>query len=430
VGKRRVAEGHCCIGVGTSLLSEVEALAAKARISDLLGTFQNFFPFEDSRETYEPAIASAIQEAVSSEAIDMQVLGWLFVRIATLACDRTFVDQLSVMQINEDAEQVVLHRISESIRPLVTQISQFGHLFHNFKNQVDYYLIKFKDPVHALSLEAVNTLSFVEKLAGGVSEKGILAVSLGETTGPAPDGRLLRFLKRKMRWFHYLHGSEVSFSKLVAEHGRFSEKAVLHIDSGSSFTHCYTALARVRYWLPLSVIRNPILLNIEPVRLGFFDLCIVDIDEDDLSGFSVIYQLIEPVMRAGSSVIFFARRTRGLELRKEDPEFIRGMFPGSGYTRIWYTSSAAALLPTRIVASARVFCRDRHLPRFIARPIEVAALVVAAPLAAGASWIEYFRKGPQTARIPANPTSVTLKVSVPERLGFRGAPVGGNIVRK
>jgi hypothetical protein len=63
--------------------------------------------------------------------------------------------------------------------------------------------------------------------------------------------------------------------------------------------------------------RSPILPDIEPVRTGFFDLCIVDIYDTDLGTFSMIYHLIEPVMRAGSSVILLARRPRGLELQKE-----------------------------------------------------------------------------------------------------------------
>jgi hypothetical protein len=114
-----------------------------------------------------------------------------------------------------------------------------------------------------------------------------------------------------------------------------------------------------------------------------FDLCIVDIDDGDLSAFSVIYQVIERVMCAGSTVILLARRTHGLELRRDDPDFITGMFPGSGYARIWYTNSLAARLATNIVESARVLCRQTNVPQFIARPVRVAALFMAAPLALG-----------------------------------------------
>jgi hypothetical protein len=390
---------------------EVEAPAAKTRISELLDGFGNFFPFEQSREVCESAIARTIQEAASSETIDVRALGSLFVKLATLAFDRTFVDQLSVMQINENAEHVVLHRISETLRPLIDQISQFGHLFHDYKYRVNHYLTKFKDRLHALSLEAVNTLNSCEKLAGAASEGGILGVPLGETKGLGSGARLLRSLKRKIRWFYRLHVSEIPFFKFVAEQTGLSEKAILHIDSGCSFTHCYTEMGYVRYWLPLSLVRSPVLL--EPLRAGFFDLCIVDIGEADLDLFSLVYQTIEPMMRAGSVVILFARRTRGLELRRDSPEFIRGMIPGSGYTRIWYTSSARALLATRIVESARVFCRHRNLPRYIARPIEVASLLMAAPLSAGTACIEYLRKWPQTAEIPVNPISVTVEISVP-----------------
>jgi hypothetical protein len=349
----------------------------------------------------------------------MRALGLLFLKLATSAFDGTFADQLSVMQINENAEHVVLHRISATIRPLIDQISQVGHLFHNYKYQVNHHLTKFKDRLHALSLEAVNTLNACEKLAG--SKEGILGIPLGGgAKGLGSGARLLRSLKRKTRWFHHLHVSEISFVKFVAEQSGLSEKAILHIDSGSSFTHCYTERGYVRYWLPLSFVRSPVLLNIAPLRAGFFDLCIVDIGEADPDRFSLIYQVIEPVMRAGSTVIFFARRARGLELRRAVAEFIRGMFPGSGYTRIWYTSSARALLAARIIESARVFCRDRNLPRYIAWPIEVASLLTAGPVSAGTACIEYLRKWPQTAEVPVNPISVTLEISVPGSLARKG----------
>jgi hypothetical protein len=386
---------------------DAEAPAAKSKISNLVGAIQDLFPFEYSREVYEPTITDAIRTAASSEAVDMAALGWLFVRVSNLAYDRTLLDQLSIMEMNEDAEQVVLRRMSETIQAFVDQVSQFGHVFHNHKHQVDYYLAKCKDQIRALSRESVNTLKFVEKLAGASSEEGILGIPLA-----GHDGILLRFFKRNVRWFQHLHATEVPLSRFVAERGSLTDKAILHIDSGSSFTYSYTDLARVRYWLPLSIARSPVALNIQHVREGFFDLCIVDLDEADLDLFSLFYEAIEPVMRAGSTVILFARRMRGLGLRRDDPAFIRGMFAASGHARISYTDSAAARFAASIVESGRGICRDRNLPRPIVRIIEVVGLIIAAAPAFAAAWIEH-RKWPPTTSVPANPISVTLEVSVP-----------------
>jgi hypothetical protein len=265
---------------------------------------------------------------------------------------------------------------------------------------------------HTLLHEVSDTLRFVEKLAGGISEQGILGIPLAPQVCPL-GGRMLHSFNRKLQWFHHLHASEVPFSKFMAECGSLRGKAILHIDTGTSFSYSFTEDARVRYWLPLSIARSPLALNLEQVRAGVFDLCIVDVGEADLASWSSVYNVVERITRAGCAVIFFGRKMRGLELRRDDPAFIRGMFSMPGYARIEYTDSITAPLATRIVEFVRGIYRSRNLPTVIVGALEVAIFVAAAPFAWSAVLIEHVRRWPPSAKVPVKPISVAMEVSVP-----------------
>jgi hypothetical protein len=398
-----------------------EALAVGSEISIRVKEILELFPLEQLREVYEPAIAGAIQEAVTSETVDMEALGWLFVRIVRLTYSRALLDQFSTMAMNESLEHAVLSGMSKTAHSFVGQFIQFIHTLHNFKSQLDDCWRERNSEFRDLVLEAANTLDFVEKLAAAGSAEGMLGIPLALMQNLGRHGSRRRFLERKVRWLHHLRVTEIDFAKFVSDRGRLTEKAVLHVDSGSSFTHSFTELARVRYWLPLSIARSPLACNIRQVRSSYFDLCIVDLDEADLASFAPIYKVIEPVICADAVVVLLARRMRGLELRGDDFAFITGMFPASGYARISYTGSATAQIAARIVESAKGICEGRNLPLSIGRVIELAAYLAAAPLAWGAAWIKHRRKGPATDRIPPNPISVALEVTIP-RLDQQPAP--------
>jgi len=149
------------------------------------------------------------------------------------------------------------------------------------------------------------------------------------------------------------------------------------------------------------------------VRPGMFDLCIVDTGEGDLDSWSSVYESVERMIRSGGRVIFFARRMRGLELRRDDSALIRGMFSVPGYARVAYTDSITARLATRVVEFGKGICQSRNPPRLISAALEAAMFVAAAPLAWSAVLIQHFRKRPPHAKVPVRPISIAMEVSVP-----------------
>jgi len=383
--------------------------AVKLKTIDLVNTLRGLFPSGRLPED-GPEIAGAIRKCILSEFFDTEELGLLFLRVARLAYNRALFDELMTIEPDK-SEHVVLARMARTAQAFLDQFAQFAHLFNSHRYLVDHDLAELRNDLLTLSLEAGNTLGLVEKLADAEAKECALVVPLG--VRKTRRTRLQR-LKRRISWLHYFHATEVHLAKFIAEHGSVTEKAVLHIDSGSSFTHCYTERARVRYWLPLSAARSPIALDVQRACAGFFDVCIVHLDDADLGSFSACYDFLEPMMRAGAMVVVFARRASGLTLRRDDPAFIRGMFAATGYARISYTDSAAARLSASIVEAGKSICRGGTLPRSIGRVIEVGALIAAAPAALGAAWIERPRRSPPSAKVPVNPISVTLEVSVPE----------------
>jgi hypothetical protein len=390
---------------------ETDAAIVKQTISNLMTAIQKLFPVEPSREDFESEIALVIREAQSSETLDMEKLGSLYVGLARGGYDRTLLDKIFAAEVSETLEPTALQHLSKTTHAFIDQLSQFAHILRNHKYQVPHYLAKTENRFRVLAVESGNLLAFVERLAGAISVKGILGIPLPTAIGRGRGRRLLRSFKRTLRWFDYSHAAEIALSKFIAEQGSLSEKTILHVDSGSSVAHSYTELARARYWLPLSIARTP--LNLNQVGAALFDLCIVDFDAADPASFSLVYEQIERAMRPGSVVIFFARRMRGLELRRDDSAFIRGMFQVPGYTRISYTDSAAGRLAARIVEIGENICRNRIFPRPMIRLIEATALAMAAPLAWSAAWLEHRRIWPPDPSVPVNPTSVTLEVSVP-----------------
>jgi hypothetical protein len=379
----------------------------------LLKQLQELFPVERSREDIESEMAGLIRQSLSSEVIDVEGLGSLFARLGRFSYDRTLLTQLSALEMTGGPEDVLLPRMSELSQAFIEQFRKYAHLLMSHKVLRDNQMRRRSDQFCALLHEVSDTLKFVDKLADGISEQGILGMPLAPQGSPLRGSVLWRFFKRKLRLFHHLHASEVQFSKFMFERGSLRGKAILHIDAGASFSYFFTEDARIRYWLPLSIARSPLPLNLEQVRAGVFDLCIVDVGEEDLMSWSSVYKAVEPMTRSGCVVMFFGRKMRGLDLRRDDPAFIRGMFSTPGYARISYTDSKTAQLATRIVEFVRGIYRSRNLPTVIIGVVEVTMFLAVAPFAWSATLIEHCRKWPPSAKVPVRPISVAMEVSVP-----------------
>jgi hypothetical protein len=379
----------------------------------LLKELQELFPVERSREDIESEMAGLIRQSLSSEVVDVEGLGSLFARLGRFSYDRTLLTQLSALEMTGGPEDVLLPRMSELSQAFIEQFRKYAHLLMSHKVLRDNQMRRRGDQFRALLHEMSDTLKFVEKLADSISEQGILGMPLAPQGSPLRGSVLWRFFKRKLRLFHHLHASEVQFSKFMFERGSLRGKAILHIDAGASFSYFFTEDARIRYWLPLSIARSPLPLNLEQVRAGVFDLCIVDVGEEDLMSWSSVYKAVEPMTRSGCVVMFFGRNMRGLDLRRDDPAFIRGMFSTPGYARISYTDSKTAQLATRIVEFVRGIYRSRNLPTVIIGVVEVTMFLAVAPFAWSATLIEHCRKWPPSAKVPVRPISVAMEVSVP-----------------
>jgi hypothetical protein len=379
---------------------------------ELLKQLQELFPPEQSQEDFEAEMTRLIREAVLSDVVDVESLGNLFVRTARLTFERTLLVRLSALEMSREPEQVVLRRMSNAISGFLEQFSMYAHLVMMNRNLWDHEMRRRRNEFHALLQEASDTLAIVEKLARGLSDKGILGIPLAKPQG-SPLRARLRSLRQNLRWFHYSHASQVHFTKFLFERGNLYGKTILHIDAGTSFSYSFTEDVRARYWLPVSIARNPFALRFDEMRLGIFDLCIVDTGEVDLASWSSIYEAVERMIRSGGRVIFFARRMGGLELHQDDSAFIRGMFSVPGYARISYTDSRMARLASRIVEFGRGIYRYRDMPLVIVGALEAAIFVAAAPLACSAAVMEHLRKCPAPARVPVRPISVAMEVSVP-----------------
>ena len=378
----------------------------------LLKQLQHLFPSEHSQEDFEAEMTRLIREAVLSDVVDVGALGNLLVRTARLTFERTLLVRLSALKMSTEPEQVVLPRMSNAISGFLEQFRMYAHLVMMHRHLWDHEMRRRRNEFHALLQEASDTLAIVEKLAPGISEKGILGIPLAKPQC-APLRARLRSLRQKLRWFHHLHASQVHFAKFLFERGNLYGKTILHIDAGTSFSYSFTEDARARYWFPLSIARNPFGLRFDEIRLGIFDLCIVDTGEADLASWSSVYESVERMTRSGGRVIFFARRMRGLELRGDDPALIRGMFSVPGYARVAYTDSITARLATRVVEFGKGICQSRNPPRLISAALEAAMFVAAAPLAWSAVLIQHFRKRPPRAKVPVRPISIAMEVSVP-----------------
>jgi hypothetical protein len=385
---------------------------ATNRKDGLLKPLQELFPPEHSPEHFEAEITRLIRETVLADVVDIEALGYLFVRIARLSFDRTLLTELSALEMSGEPEQVVLLRLSQGIHDFIEQLSNFFHVLMIHRDLRDNGIRRRSTQFHALLKEARDALTFAEKLAGGISAKGTLGIPLPKPQGSQLASRLLRSSRRSLRWFHNLHASEVQCSRFIFDGDNLRSKAVLHVDSGTSFSYSLTEETDARYWLPLSMASSPLARSLDAVRPGMFDLCIVDTGEGDLDSWSSVYESVERMTRSGGRVIFFARRMRGLELRRDDPALIRGMFSVPGYARVAYTDSITARLATRVVEFGKGICQSRNPPRLISAALEAAMFVVAAPLAWSAVLIQHFRKRPPRAKVPVRPISIAMEVSV------------------
>jgi hypothetical protein len=135
---------------------------------------------------------------------------------------------------------------------------------------------------------------------------------------------------------------------------------------------------------------------------GGFDLCLCDLELDDLLEFTTLLKSLRPWLRAKAKVIVFHRNSARHDLSDLAYRFTKRLFPTAGSSKVMFTGSRFGALALRAFESAV----SKGPPRWYSIGL---VLALYAPIARLAAWLEERRDASTTS---GSCTSMTMTLDL------------------
>lgn len=140
-------------------------------------------------------------------------------------------------------------------------------------------------------------------------------------------------------------------------------------------------------------------------RFGHYDLCVCDLSLDHLTRFREIFEKIRPLMSAKGKVVVFHQNTQLIQLSALAHQLVEHAFPLVGRSRIAFSGSRPGAFAMRCFA--KLYATE-NLASWKGRLVAIPAILICAPLARIAVWLESRRRSNE---LPRKCTSIVLEIN-------------------